>query len=221
MRKAFGRSLLFLVGLAVAGCAPATYRVAVNGYVGGTAPLALTPGAGFFVIENKAAQNPLLEQEIRAKINNLLEAHGYELAPFEKADYYLLFSYGIGQGQTVGVTMPDYYPSWGIGFGSGYPLSYSLLWPGYLPYMPYYPTTLYDKWLLINVIEGKVYREQRKFNTLWVGDARSRGPAADLRVVVNYLLLADFKEFGQNTGKAIKVEISEDDLGLKKLETVH
>jgi hypothetical protein len=31
-----------------------------------------------------------------------------------------------------------------------------------------------------------------------------------MRLAVNYLLLADFQQFGQNTGKALGVEISED-----------
>ena len=38
---------------------------------------------------------------------------------------------------------------------------------------------------------------------------RSTGTSSDLRTVLNYLLLADFKEFAQNTGKAVTVEIGE------------
>jgi hypothetical protein len=40
-----------------------------------------------------------------------------------------------------------------------------------------------------------------------VGEARSVGASSDLRLVLNYLLVADFKEFGKNTGKAVTVEI--------------
>jgi len=35
------------------------------------------------------------------------------------------------------------------------------------------------------------------------------GSSSDLRLVLNYLLVADFKEFGKNTGKAVTVEIGE------------
>ena len=33
------------------------------------------------------------------------------------------------------------------------------------------------------------------------------GASSDLRMVLNYLLVADFKEFGKNTGKAVPMEI--------------
>jgi hypothetical protein len=33
------------------------------------------------------------------------------------------------------------------------------------------------------------------------------GTSSDLRTVLNYLLVADFKEFGKNTGKALTTEI--------------
>jgi hypothetical protein len=218
MKRMVGSFLVLFLGIFAAGCAPATHRVLVDGYTGSAAPAEITPGGSFFVIENKEAKNPLLEKEIRGKINQLLQNQGYELAPFEKADYYLFYSYGIGPGQSVTTVMPDF--GWGFGFGTGYPFGYSLLWPGFAPYSSY-RETIYDKWLLINVIAGKPYREKGKFNTLWVGEARARGPSMDLRTVVNYLLLADFHEFGKNTGKGARVEIREDDLRLKKLETIH
>jgi hypothetical protein len=33
------------------------------------------------------------------------------------------------------------------------------------------------------------------------------GVSSDLRLVLNYLLVADFKEFGKNTGQAVPMEI--------------
>ena len=67
--------------------------------------------------------------------------------------------------------------------------------------------TLYDRWLLIKVVEGSAYRTQKTSPPVWVGEARSVGASSDLRLVLNYLLVADFKEFGKNTGKAVTVEI--------------
>ena len=43
-----------------------------------------------------------------------------------------------------------------------------------------------------------------------MGEARSTGASTDLRVAINYLLLAEFQQFGRNTGKAVGVEINED-----------
>jgi hypothetical protein len=67
--------------------------------------------------------------------------------------------------------------------------------------------TLYDRWLLLTVVEGPAYRTQKISRPVWVGEARSAGISSDLRLVLNYLLVADFKEFGKNTGQAVTVEI--------------
>ena len=93
-----------------------------NGYTasGGLAPF--VPMASFFVMENEEAKNPLLEKEIRAKITKLLEQRGYSLVPYEQADYYLRFTYGMGAPQTVSVATP----SIGIGIGFRVPLAGSL-----------------------------------------------------------------------------------------------
>lgn len=211
---------LGILALGLTGCAPLVCQVQVNGYTNPNIPAPLSPGASFFVIDNKEAKNPLLEAEIKRKIINLLEKQGYPITPFEKADYYLLFSYGIGVGRGVTVLIPDYYPGT-FGFYPGYYPGryYPFVWPGLLSYAPY-AETIYDKWLLINVIQGKVYRDQGAFQTVWIGEARGAGPSQDLRTVVNFLLLADFKQFGINTGKAVLVDINKDDIRLKELEQV-
>jgi hypothetical protein len=70
--------------------------------------------------------------------------------------------------------------------------------------------TLYDRWLVLNVVEGPAYRTQKLSRPVWVGEARSVGTSSDLRTVLNYLLVADFREFGRNTGKAVTMEIRAD-----------
>ena len=106
--------------------------------------------------------------------------------------------------------MPDYYTSYGFGLGGGSgcrvsPFVFAA------PFFTFYPgpESRYDRWLLINVADGKYYRETGQFRTVWVGEARSTGASQDIRVVIDYLLLADFQQFGKNTGKAVTVEVSE------------
>lgn len=199
--------LALWLGMCLAGCAATAYDIRVNGYTDPSVPKQILFGGSFFVIENQDAKNPLLEKEVKEKTNKLLEKHGYRLAAYEQADYYLFFAYGIGQDRGTTVVMPDY--GWGFGVGTGFPCyRNSYFFVG--PFMSYYPysVTYYDRSLLINVVDGKYYREKGEFRTLWVGEARSTGASSDLRTVLNYLLLADFKEFGKNTGKAITVEIN-------------
>ncbi len=207
MKKIFSALLLLAVGCCLCGCGPTMYNVNVNGYTDPATPGVITPGTSFFVIENQKAANPLLEKEIKEKIDKLLANHGYPVVAYDQAQYYLFFSYGIGPERTATVVMPDYYTSYGFGFGTGW---HSSPFVFAAPFFSFYPGTesLYDRWLLINVVDGKYYREKGEFRTVWVGEARSTGPSQDLRVAVDYLLLADFQQFGKNTGKAMPVEVN-------------
>ncbi|MFZ2087070.1 MAG: DUF4136 domain-containing protein [Desulfobaccales bacterium] len=213
--------LLALLGVAAFGCAsPRTYQVQVNGYTDSTAPL-LVPGASIFVLEDPKAQNPLLEKEVKNKIDSLLVKHGYLLAPREQAKYFLQFSYGMGAPQTLAVTTP----SWeiGVGFGTGGwgpGVGWGTYWPGC---GPYYTETqaLYDRWLRLNVVEAKPYRESGQSRSVWVGEARSAGSSSDLREVLNSLLIAAFEQLGRNTGKALPVAIKGNDPRFTELERVH
>ncbi len=210
MKKTLVAVLILLAGAWLCGCGPTLYNVNVNGYTDPATPGVIGPGNSFFVIENQKAQNPLLEKEIKEKINRLLTKQGYPVVAYEQAQYYLFFSYGVGGERAASVVMPDYYTSYGFGLGGGSG------WHGSpfvfaAPFFTFYPgpESLYDRWLLINVADGKYYRETGQFRTVWVGEARSTGTSQDIRVVVDYLLLADFQQFGRNTGKAVTVEVSE------------
>ncbi len=221
MKKFLWLFLLSLLSIAAFGCATTTtYQVQVNGYTDNAALAPFVPSASFHVIENKEAQNPLLEKEVKAKIDKLLEKHGYPLVPYDQAEYYVFFTYGMGAPQTVAVTTPSW--GFGLGFGTGYwgpGAGYGFYWPGY---GPYYTETqaLYNRWLRLNVVEGRYYRETGKSNTIWVGEARSTGTSSDLREVLNPLLIAAFEQFGKNTSKAVPTQIKQKDPRVENLERV-
>jgi hypothetical protein len=214
VNKILGIFLLGLLSIATFGCASArTYQVQVNGYTDSAAPL-LAPGASLFVIEDQKAQNPLLEKEIKGKIDNLLVMHGYLLAPYDKAQFYLFYTYGLETSGTVTVAGP-------IGPGRGWEgFGYSAYLPAkYGPYA-FDTLTLYDRWLRLTAVEGKYYRETGKSRTIWVGEARSKGTSSNLRQVLNPLLIAAFEQFGKNTGKALPSWIKQDDPRVRGLEGV-
>jgi hypothetical protein len=165
------------------------------------------------VVENKEAKNPLLEAEVKGKITKLLETRGYPVTTLDKADYCLLFAYGMGEPRSAGAAAPDYYGSLGWGWGGGYgwggwggwggpSVAIGIPWGGSAT-----SATLYERWLLIKVVQASAYRARQDAPPVWVGEARSVGVSSDLRMVLNYLLVADFKEFGKNTGQAVPMEI--------------
>lgn len=214
MQKAIGFLTMLVLALCLPSCRSVpTYTINVNGYTDLSTQAQVRPGGSFFIMENPEAKNPLLEKEIKEKLDKLLSTHGYPVTTFEKADFYLFFGYGMGEPRNVSVTAPDYYGGigWGFGYGGGRwggwggPSVYGgIPWGGYSTYS----TTLYDRWVRLTVVEGPAYRTQKISRTVWVGEAHSEGASSDLRTVLNFLLVADFKEFGKNTGKAVTMEIN-------------
>ena len=213
LNKILGIFLLGLLSIVTFGCASARmYQVQVNGYT--DSPMPLAPGASFFVIEGQKAQNPRLEQEIKDKIENLLVKHGYLLTPYDKAQFYLSYTYGLETSGTVTLAGP-------IGPGRGWEeFGYSAYLPARGGPYAFDTVTLYDAWLRLTVVEGKYYRETGKSRTVWVGEARSKGTSSDLREVLGPLLIAAFEQFGKNTGKALPSWIKQNDPRVRGLEGV-
>jgi hypothetical protein len=214
-----GVGLLFAACLvAMAGCAG--YSVRINGFLEpGHAPEMLK-GVPVHVVEDKEATNPIFAKDIRLKLNRLLKSHGFQVVPYESAQYYLLYSYGTGPGRTVTETMPVYQSGGTATVTRTGPRgnSYSTIQlPGTTTYVPY-PATVYDRWLVLKLVDGKDYREG-KINDIWIGEVSSPGKSSDTREVMNYLLVAGFEHFGENTEKPVVEDISPDDSRVKALVT--
>jgi hypothetical protein len=180
----------------------------------------LSPELLFLSLKTRRPPTPFWKKRSRPKLDKLLEKHGYLLAPYEQAEYCLLFTYGLGTPQAVSVAGPDW--RIGVGFGTGYwgpGAAYGVYWPGWGPY--YTETTvIYDRWLRLTVVEGQPYRATGKATPVWVGEARSRGTSSDLREILNPLLLAAFEQFGKNTRKAVPTRIKQNDPRFTELEGV-
>lgn len=218
MQKVIGLLALVLLGWCLPSCSSMpTYTIKVNGYTDPGVQPQVKPGGFFCIMENSQAQNPLLDKEIKEKLNKLLLTHGYPVTSFDRADFYLFYRYGMGEPRSVNVTVPDYYGGfgWGLGYGG---CGYGWGWGGPafyvgLPLAGYSTdvTPLYDRWLQLTVVEGPAYRTKKISRPVWVGEAHSMGTSSDLRTVLNYLLVANFQEFGKNTGQAITKEIKAQD----------
>jgi hypothetical protein len=211
---------MVLIGFGLSSCAH-YYNIKVNAYTEPAASGQMRPGSSFFVMANEDAKNPLLDVEIKGKIVKLLETRGYPITTYDKADYYLFFRYGLGEPRSVSAAGPDYYGSigWGCGWGGGWGWggpSVCIAGPSYGVWGTDI-VSLYDRMLQINVVEGPAYRTQKISRPVWVGEARSTGASSDLRTVLNYLLVAEFKEFGKNTGKAISIDLKEHDPAVSSL----
>jgi hypothetical protein len=185
------------------GCAT-SYNVAVNGYSATGQVVRIADGAAISVVRDSNVPNPILEKEIAAKIDRLLVDQGYRTGA-EKADYYLLFDYGIDAGRTVTDVIPIHHP----GFYRPYPYS-SVGWFGYTTYVPY-SEVIHTRWLTLKLIDGEAYRTSKGAEPVWIGEVASAGMSSDLRELMNYMLIAAFEHFAQDTQRQVTEYINRND----------
>ncbi len=212
--------LVILGALFLSGCAT-YYSVRVNDYLYPTLASAPIPaGATFFVLENKNEKNPILETEIKSKIETLLQNRGYKIGPYERADFYLSFTYSISSGKIISEIRPEYVPG-----ETGVIQTYKpngvtrtsiVTFPGYTTYVPY-RVTVFTSTLTLNVLEAAVLRSNNESKIVWIGENSSTSQNPDLRDTINYLLVAAFEHFGENTGKSITINISRKDQRVREI----
>ena len=73
------------------------------------------------------------------------------------------------------------------------------------------------RWLVLKLIDGKAYRLSNNAEPLWISEVASTTPGSDLREITNYMLIAAFEHFGQDTGTRVNELFSEDDERIKLL----
>jgi hypothetical protein len=215
------RLFLIMVALVLGGCATA-YQVRFNGYLDTERPhKAIERGASFCVLENKSAKNPILESEIKAKIEMLLVQNGYRLDSYEKADFFLGFNYSIGAGRTVYESMPVYIPP-----ETGTIRSYEggrekrtsfITYPGYTTYVPQ-NFTLYSSSLILDVFDAQRKRDMKEEKPVWIGETFSSSRNSDLREIIDFLLVAAFEHFGEDTGKSLQISVSGKNPWIRQLQ---
>ena len=201
---------LFTICLCM-GCG-ASYSVEINGYAASGQSLQIPQAASICVVTDGNAPNPILEKEIGVKIEKLLTEKEYKVGR-DKADYFLRFSYGIDAGRTVTEAIPVHHPM----FYDEYPFS-RFYWRGYTTYMPY-SEVIHTRWLVLRLYEGSPDKaskdaqpaKQTAGKPLWIGEVTSAGTSSDLRELLNYMLVAAFEHFGQDTRKQISTAISPGD----------
>ena len=196
------------------GCG-ASYRVEINGYSGAGQSLEIPDTALIAVVADSNAPNPILEKEVAAKIEKLLTENGFRVEGVppsnrgqdarDTADFYLLFDYGIDAGRTVTDAIPVYHPM----IYDEYPFS-GFYGHGYTTYMPY-SEVLHTRWLILKLVEGRAYIASKNAEPAWIGEITSVGNSSDLRELLNYMLVAAFEHFGQDTRRQVSTAIPADD----------
>ena len=185
------------------GCSP-SYSIAVNGYSATGQAVRIPQAASISVVTDSNIPNPILEKEVAVKIEKLLVEQGYETGS-DEPDYYLLFDYGIDAGRTVTDVVPIHHP----GFYQPYPFS-SVRWYGYTTYMSH-SEVIHTRWLALRLIDGNAYRISESAEPVWIGEIASAGMSSDLREIINYMLIAAFEHFADDTQRQVTEMIPQND----------
>ena len=203
--------ILLTIPIYATGCTP-TFRVHVNGFSELDQPIKDT--ASIYVTVDPNSRNPIFDKEIKSKIEILLKSHGYIPAPnVEQADYRLAFHVGLDSRRVTGYT-PLHRPF--IGFHDRYWGDYNF---GYVRYVPYFET-LYDQWLVMKVFGTGRDDASEAGQVVWIGEATTHTSVADLRRVVNYLLVAGFEYFGADTKRQMILKVGPEDPGIIQITTL-
>ncbi len=178
---------LFL--LVLTGCAQ-SYSIYVDGFA--ETASSIPPNARIHVVTDPNSQNPLFDKEIKVKIAKILASRGFMPVDDSQSDYSLTFHFGIGSRLVTDLEYVSGHSLMGrrnVIVGGGY----------YAPYI----RNVWDEMLNIKVFKGNT--------VVWVGEAITSKYYADKRQAINYLLVAAFEFFGQNTGRQKVITIQEKD----------
>lgn len=203
--------IMISILICTTGCST-PYTVHVNGFSELDQPI--SDNTSIYVAVDPNSQNPIFDKEIKAKIEMLLKSHGYIPVPeIELSDYRLAFHVGLDSHKVTGYT-PLHRPY--IGFHDRYWGDYSF---GYTSYVPYFDT-LYDQWLVMKVFAPDSADAPEAGKVVWIGEVMTDTSVADLRQVVNYLLVACFEYFGVDTKRQMILTIPPDDPRIIRITTL-
>ena len=187
---------------------PPKYNVYVTGYTGG-APSTIPDGARVTVVENPAAPNPLLEQEVVAKAQQVLAAEGFRIAAADEADIAVLLTYGT-DARLQTTYEPQFIPgqtsvvkdSLGKVIGS-------VTGDATFTYQPNVATQ--DVlWLTMTAVDAHAYRASKRGKPVWIGESKSSGANLPLRSMIDYLLVPTAWAFGRNQAQERSVLRADD-----------
>lgn len=187
-------------------------------------------GSKIGVLANTSPSEPLLERELREKVQRLLEQRGYKTTEPSEADFILLVEAAIDAG-----TITTQYRA--TTTGSDYTRSYIYDRRGRMivvnrqsPSRTYYvpqQCTVFTKGLGLTLAKRSLLppadsqpaedRVRSDRATVWRCVASATGPESDLRWIVNHLLVGAFECFGEDTQRQRRIGVAEKDKRVQQL----
>lgn len=215
------RLLVFaLLVLTASGCVSTRFNVNVDGYASRNA-LAIPDGAQLHVMPNPNASNPLLDEEVRAKVEVLLEEREFKIVSFDVAEYIVMATYAIGDPRQVSVVNPVWVP--GTTTTVSTPAQGTVATATTTGRVGYVRGTanVNDRYLTIAAVHKERIQDWSPDDGAvpwsWFCQTFSSGSSSDLRKVLDYMLVPTIEQFGRNTGGRVQVTLQENDRRVLRL----
>lgn len=217
-----------LLGLsALVGCA--RHETRISTYLSSDLPFPPPrQGVRIAVAADSDIPETLLKSEVKRKVEHLLRQRGYESGTRGTADYVLSAKFSMDSGKTVTRRVENYVPGYtttcvyGRRGGRKYHRvrrHYPGRWERHSYQFTYYTRFLDLTLYACNARGATSAGEQtprlgvgrRADTVVWRATAASTGESSDLRRTIDYLLVATFEHFGDDTGMQVREVLSEDD----------
>jgi len=197
--------------LAGSGCAMRTIKV--SGYAEPQARYQLTQGAMLSVEPNHKAENPILARQIQNKLKMALNDSGWRVVSGQAVPLSLSFTFGTDKGtenRSRAITEPGRPVTVKTRDEKGNVTYTEVETPSQTRYVQE-QVTVYEQWLKIKVTDSA------NNQAVWIGEASHGSSNDDPRTVMDYLIAALVKTFGQDTQRQIRVTIKDDDPVLQSI----
>ena len=197
---------LVLLAMASSGCAAAGFHPVAFAGETSTAGSAPPNGQTVHVVRNVAMKDTLTEAKIRYKLEEFLLTRGYTLAAPDKADIYVLATFGAGE-RVVASTAP-------VIRGSevrverdrdGRPIRRVFV-PDRMEYLRV-PLLKNSVWLQVLTSDARYYRETGQIKNLWRGESAIVAPPDALGTSAPFLLVPALRYFGKSTPDIVTVDV--------------
>ena len=197
---------LAVMGFAASACVKAGFHPVSFAGETSTAGSAPPNGQSVNVVRNVAMKDTVLEARIRYRLEEFLLTRGYTLAASDKADIYVLATFGAGE-RMVAATAPvfrgaevkvDRDP-----YGRVIRRNVS---PDRMEYLRI-PLLKNSVWLQVLSSDARFFRETGQIKNLWRGESAVVAPAEALEASAPFLLVPALRYFGKSTPDIVTVDV--------------
>jgi hypothetical protein len=213
MRIASSVSLV-LVGLAASACASGGFHPVAFAGETSTAGSAPPNGQTVHVVRNVAMKDTITEAKIRYKLEEFLLTRGYTLAAADKADIYVLATFGAGE-RIVASTAPVFRGAEvKIDRDREGRVIRRIVSPDRMEYLRV-PLLKNSVWLQVLSSDARYYRETGQIRNLWRGESAIVAPSKALENSAPYLIVPALRYFGRSTPDIVTVDVFSRDAAWK------